>query len=122
MARVLKRPVEVDPKDFTREVPPTGMIKGIDLVTEGILTLTKVRELLSNGMQKQSMGESRDGAAELAEMLIGVDRVHFFVGLAQNPAYKKTYLPRELETRQAIVKKIAQALDKRGIEVTVEIA
>ena len=120
VARQLGQPLEVDLKTITAEVPPTGKIEGIDLVSEGILTLTRVNEMLSSGIEKQSIRYHTDGAANLLRMLLDVDHIHFMVGLAVNPAHQNPGLPHQLGIRMAVVREIAEELKQRGKEVTFE--
>ena len=120
VAKQLGQPLEVDLKTITPDVPPTGKIEGIDLVSEGILTLTRVNEMLSAGMERESIRYHTDGASNLHRMLLDVDHVHFMVGLAVNPAHQNPALPHQLGIRAAVVREIAEELKHRGKEVSVE--
>jgi len=120
VARHMGQPIEVDLATATADVPPVGRIAGIDLVTEGILTLTRVGELLKAGAQKKTVRFQTDGAADLLRLLLDVDHVHFLVGLARNPAHQNPELPHELGIRFAVVRDISDELRKRGTEVTTE--
>ena len=116
----LGKPLEVDLKTMTQEVPAIARIEGVDLITEGILTLTKVSELLRSGAKKEEMRFHTDGATELVRLFLDVDHVHFFVGQAVNPAHQNPDLPHQLEIRLAVVREIAEELRKRGKEVSIE--
>jgi len=118
VARVLGRPLDVDLKTITRDIPPSGRIEGIDLASEGIITLTEVHEMLLSGIDRPD--GRNDGAATLLSMLLDADHVHFIVGLAENPVHRSPGLPRNLKTRAAVVRGIAEALKKRGKKVTLE--
>jgi len=120
VAHHLGIPLEVDLKTMRPDVPPLGRIEGVDLVTEGILTLTKVRELLRSDVGEDDIAFRTDGASELLRLFFGVDHVHFLVGQAVNPAHQNPELPQQLELRLAVVREIAEELRKRHIEVTVE--
>jgi hypothetical protein len=65
IARHLGQPLEVDLTTITDDVPPMAQIDGIDLVSEGILTLTKTSELLRSGVEKKAIRFQTDGAASL---------------------------------------------------------
>lgn len=120
VARHLGLPLEVDLTTMTPDVPPIGRLKGIDVVSEGILTLTKTSERLQAGADKKTVRFQADGAANLLRLLLGVDHVHFLVGQALNPAHQNPDLPHQLGIRLAVVREIAAELRKRGKEVTVE--
>jgi hypothetical protein len=92
----------------------------LDLVTEGILTLTRASEILRSGATKEEIRFQTDGATELVRLFLDVDHVHFLVGQAVNPAHQNPELPHQLEIRLAVVREIAEELRKRGKEVSIE--
>lgn len=116
----LARPLEVDLKTMTEDVPPQGRIEGIDLVSEGILTLTRTNTLLQTGADRSTVRYRVDGASNLLRLMLGVDHVHFVVGQAVNPAHQNPELPNQLGIRLKVVEDIAEALRERGKEVTIE--
>jgi hypothetical protein len=116
----LGEPLEVDLSTMTGDVPPIGSIEGIDLVSEGILTLTRVSGLLQAGAEKETVKYKTDGAANLMRLLLDADSIHFFVGEAVNPAHQNPDLPHQLGIRLSVVKEIAESLRSRGKEVTIE--
>jgi hypothetical protein len=120
ISRHLGRTLEVDLETMKPDVPPLARMQGIDLVTEGILTLTRANELLQSGAGKEAVRFRNDGAAALVRFLLDVDHVHFMVGMAVNPAHQNPNLPHELGIKLAIVHNLAEELRKRGIEVSVE--
>jgi hypothetical protein len=120
VARQMGQSLEVDLSTVTPEVPPVARVPGLDLVTEGILTLTRVRDLLAAGTDRAAVRFQVDGASSLLRLLLGVDHVHFVVGCAVNPAHQNPDLPRELGIRVGVVREIAEELRQRGSEVTVE--
>jgi hypothetical protein len=89
-------------------------------VTEGILTLTRVRDQLRAGVDRDAVRFLPDGASSLLRLLLGVDHVRFLVGRAVNPAHQNPDLPHQLGIRVGIVREIAEELRLRGREVTVE--
>jgi hypothetical protein len=120
VSRHVGRPLEVDLRTMQPEVPALARMEPIDLVTEGILTLTKANELLQAGADKTTVRFRTDGAAALVRLLLDVDEVHFLVGLAANPAHQNPGLPVELGIKLAVVREIAEKLRRRGVEVTIE--
>jgi len=120
VSRRLGRPLEVDLETIRPDVPPMARMENIDLVTEGILTLTRAREILRAGARKETVRFGTDGASALVRMLLDVDHVHFIVGMAVNPAHQNPSLPGQLGIKLAVVREIAEELTKRGVEVTIE--
>ena len=120
VAHRLGKPLEVDLKTITENVPALARIDGIDLVTEGILTLTRTGSLLGSGATRETVRFQTDGAASLVRLLLDVDHVHFIVGMAVNPAHQNPDLPERLGIRLAVVRDIAEGLRARGTEVTIE--
>jgi hypothetical protein len=120
VARQMGQALEVDLSTITAEVPPLARLPGVDLVTEGILTLTRVRDLLRAGTDRAAVRFQADGASSLLRLLLGVDHVHFVVGQAVNPAHQNPDLPHQLGIRVGVVREIVEELRQRGTEVTVE--
>lgn len=120
VSRHLGQPLDVDLATMTPDVPPLARLHNVDLVTEGILTLTRANELLRAGAKKETVRFRTDGASALVRVLLDVDHVHFLVGLAVNPAHQNPNLPAQLGMKLAVVREMAEELSKRGTEVTVE--
>ena len=112
--------LNVDLSTMRADVPPVGELEGIDLTTEGILTLTKASDLLRGGANRETVKYRTDGASALLRLFLDVDHVHFMVGLSVNPAHQNPELPRQLDMKLAVVKEIAEELRKRGKEVSIE--
>jgi hypothetical protein len=108
---------ELDSTDIGKDVPATSIMEGIDLVTEGILTLTKVANLLKTGVVEGK----EDGATRLFELLLDSDEIKFVVGTKINDAHQDPTLPVDLEIRRNVVKKIARRLRRKHLkEVDIE--
>jgi hypothetical protein len=120
VAKQMGQALEVDLTTMTAEVPPVGRIAGVDLVTEGILTLTRVRDLLRAGTDRTTVRFQVDGASCLLRLLLDVDHVHFLVGRAVNPAHQNPDLPQELGIRLGVAREIMDELRAQGKEVTFE--
>lgn len=120
VARELGRTLEVDLSSMTDDVPPVARLEGMDLVTEGILTLTRLSELLRAGTEPADVQFRIDGASSLLRQVMEVDYVHLIAGRVVNPAHQNPALPRELGIRMSVVREIAEELRRRGKEVTVE--
>ena len=82
VARHLGKELEMDQDENTLVAPPSYRIDGIDLVTEGAITLTQVYNILE---EDPSRYEEWSGVTQLCDLLRDADRIHFFVGTASNP-------------------------------------
>lgn len=100
-------------------VPPTAVIPGVDLTTEGILTLNRAYERLRCAIEGTPLPESPDGATLLARTLLSAEEVRFMVGLAQNPAHANLDQLVHLDHRAQVVAKIAGLLERCGVQVQV---
>lgn len=108
----------IDPR-----IPPTAELKGIDLVTEGVLTLARVREILSKYIsvdEKFKQLDKKDGATKLAKVLIDATDIKFLLGRAINPAHQNSDFPKDLSIKLNIAKEIINLLDKMGKNVQVK--
>lgn len=114
------KPLEVELATAKPDVPPLAKVEGVDLTTEGILTLTKTNDLLQSGADKETVKFDTDGSSALVRLCLDVDHIHFMVGLSVNPAHQNPDLPRQLGMKLAVVREIAEELRKRGKEVTIE--
>lgn len=96
------------------DLPPAGKMEGVDLVTEGILTLTRTAQLL------ESDGEAKEKspAAELHELFLNSDSIAFLVGTRINEAHQDPNLPVDLDIRRNIIKRICRTLEKKYLKET----
>jgi len=119
VSRVLGRPLQVELPDHPdAEVPPTAHMEGIDLVTEGVLTLRRallsLKEYAEAGAMPRDIRGS-DGAARLLRMIKGATEIHFYVGTAINPAHQNPHFPADLNIKLRIIDEIVEALRKLGL-------
>ncbi|UCF43400.1 MAG: SpoIIE family protein phosphatase [Planctomycetota bacterium] len=114
------KPLDVDLATMKSDVPPLARLEGVDLTTEGILTLTRTNELLHSGVDKEAVKFQTDGASALIRLCLDVDHIHFIVGLSVNPAHQNPELPGQLGMKLAVVREISEQLRSRGKEVTIE--
>ena len=118
VARELHVEPSVDVSHWDPLLPPVGQIPGIDLATEGIITLSKFREYLA--VPKSIPEAGADGAKQLYQLLIDSDLIHFVVGRAVNPAHQNPDLPMNLALKIPVIEEIATRLKARGKEVTIQ--
>ncbi|MDD4747762.1 MAG: SpoIIE family protein phosphatase [Salinivirgaceae bacterium] len=114
VAREWGEEIEVDMKHFTSDIPPISYIKGVSLVTEGILTLCKAAELLKHGNYEDV--DRHDPARLVIQELLSHDHIDFLVGTKINEAHQDPSLPVELEIRRNVIKKIAYLLEKKYLK------
>lgn len=101
--------------EFTDEdLPPVSYMEGIDLYTEGILTLGKVASLLPGYLNKVRKGKGP--ADQVIRMLLDSDEITFIIGTRINVAHQDPNLPVELEIRRTVVKRIASILEKEYLK------
>jgi hypothetical protein len=109
VSRELKRKLVMNLKSRTRNVPPTSKMEGIALVSEGMLTLNRVAEILEK-KEEEALSQI-DGASQFASLLINNDRAVFLVGTRINEAHQDPSIPIEIGIRRTIVKRICRALE-----------
>jgi sulfur transfer complex TusBCD TusB component (DsrH family) len=114
IARELKRNVE-DSLEFTDpDLPPISQMEGADLVTEGILTLSKVNTILESYNENTNLGKGP--ADELVKLILESDSIEFVIGTCINVAHQDPNLPVELEIRRTVVKRIANILQDKFLK------
>ncbi|MGB7594267.1 MAG: SpoIIE family protein phosphatase [Erysipelotrichaceae bacterium] len=109
-------------------IPPMANIRGVNLVTEGVLTLSRTRDLLrhaslnANAFQKLISDESPDAATRLARLLLeGPVKIRFMLGLSENPAHQaEKSLMISLNAKLNLVREISEELRKHLKLVTIE--
>lgn len=127
VSRVLNRPLDVSMDYVDPDIPPIAYMKGMDLVTEGVLTLNRVIQLLRRYAKKEAVTEEffleldkPNGASMIAKMLIeDCTELHLYVGKAMNSAYQNPGLPFDLGIRQNLVEQLRHVTEKMGKKVTV---
>jgi hypothetical protein len=114
ISREFQVPIDVELTITDSELPPISHIEGIDLVTEGILTLGKVYRLLKNYKQNSLL---RHGPADqLVRVLLESDKIFIVNGTKINVAHQDPSLPVELEIRRTVVKNIVTLLEEKFLK------
>ncbi len=114
VSRLLGRPVKMDLKNLDPEIPPLAVMDGVDLVTEGTVTLAKVSEILERG--NPSEPARKNPATDLVSLMLQSDIVEFVVGTRINEAHQDPNIPVELDLRRNIIRKIASLLETRHLK------
>lgn len=119
-ARELDQELETSFEYHDNDIPPVSYLEGIDLVTEGLLTLNKVLEFLRDYKQGELLPDGKDGASRLIRLLLQSDRINFLVGRAMNESHQSLNLPLDLGIRSQVVDRIASHLKELNKEVAIE--
>ena len=106
------------------EIPPIAKIEGVDLVTEGVITISKVleyaKDFLSDNASFSQWGYKRDGASLIARMLFEeATDINFFVGRAINPAHQNPNLPINFNIKMRLVEELSECLKQMGKRIKV---
>ena len=114
IARLLNRPVSMSLAQLTPDIPPAAEMEGVDLVTEGTVTLAKAAEILEHGPRGED--QRKNPARDLATLMLESDIVEFVVGTRINEAHQDPNVPVELDLRRNIIRKIASLLETRHLK------
>lgn len=96
------------------ELPPLSYMPGIDLVTEGILTLTKATRLLKEFSSSSPSGKGP--ADRIVNLFRESDEIHFIIGTRINIAHQDPSLPVDLEIRRTVVKRMGKILEEKFLK------
>ncbi len=125
--RVTGREIKTTIEYLDPDVPPIAYIKGVDLVTEGVLTLNKTLDILKSYFKdptdKKNIAqlEQKHGAAMLAKVLAEeCTHINLFVGKKINPAHQNPDMPTDLNIRMRVVDDLKTTLIKAGKVVNIK--
>ena len=123
-ARYLGKPVKTSLNFVKSDIPPIAEIEGVDLVTEGVITINRVVEYAKDAVgdnrlyEKWSFGH--DGASLICRMLFEeATDINFFVGRAINPAHQNPDLPINFNIKMNLVEELSACLRKMGKRIKV---
>lgn len=123
VSRHLGRQLTISDDYVDPEIPPVGKIRGVDLVTEGIITLSRVLEIAGQYASSQGISthwDSRtDAASQIARMLLeDATDIHFFVGQAVNPSHQSPQLHIDFSLKMSMIEKLEGLLRDMGKRTT----
>ncbi|NLT47720.1 MAG: serine/threonine-protein phosphatase, partial [Clostridiales bacterium] len=124
-ADYLQRPLDCSLSEYVDpDIPPTAMIEGVDLVTEGVITMSRVLEYaqdyLGSNSRYAEWGQKNDGASQIARMLFQeATDINFFVGRAMNPAHQNPKLPIGFNVKMQLVDELAKCLSGMNKKIKV---
>lgn len=106
------------------DVPPIAEIDGVDLVTEGVITVNKVleyaKDYLGENKHYEHWSFKRDGASLISRLLFEeATDINFYVGRAINPAHQNPDLPINFSIKMNLVKELSECLKKMGKRIKV---
>ena len=123
-AKYLGKPLRATLSFERSDVPPIAEIEGVDLVTEGVITVNKVveyaKDYLEDNQSYEEWSMKRDGASLIARLLFEeATDINFFVGRAVNPAHQNPDLPINFNIKMNLVKELSDCLRKMGKRVKI---
>ena len=106
------------------EIPPTASLEGVDLVTEGVITVNKVltyaKDYLQDNESYTKWSFKKDGASQIARLLFEESTdINFYVGKAINPAHQNPDLPINFNIKMKLVSELSECLKKMGKRIKV---
>jgi hypothetical protein len=116
VSRELAQPLDLELDDLDSELPPTSKMPGIDLITEGTLTLSVATDILEQGLNPDELPVNP--ATRLVQLLLDSDVIQFMVGTRINDAHQDPNVPVELDLRRNIVRRLRAVLEERFLKET----
>lgn len=122
-ARYLGKEVRASLDYGESDLPPMYSLEGVDLATEGVVTISKVLEYAQEYLAGHALNPAwklvDDGASRIAHALFDyASDVCFFVGCAINPAHQNPNLPIAFGAKFQLIDQLGKCLEKMGKKVT----
>ncbi len=123
-SRYLGKPLRASLNFESSDVPPTAELEGVDLVTEGVITVNKVleyaKDYLGENKHYEHWNIKRDGASMICRLLFEeATDINFYVGRAINPAHQNPDLPITFSIKMNLVEELSECLRKMGKRIKV---
>lgn len=123
-AKYLRKPLVAKAPQGAMGVPPISELEGADLVTEGVVTMSKVvtyaQDYLQSNESYEEWNYGHDGASRICQLLFEeATDINFYVGRAINPAHQNPDLPINFNIKMNIVKELASCLEQMGKTIRV---
>jgi hypothetical protein len=116
VARELGREVRLRLHSGNDDIPPASSMKGADLVTEGLITLSRLASVLEKRSEPSRLPQGP--LRSYMELLLDSDAIHFIVGTKINEAHQDPNVPVEMELRRTIVRRIQRILEEQYLKKT----
>lgn len=123
-AKYLHKPLKPSLNFESSDIPPTAELEGVDLVTEGVITVNRVvqyaKDYLADNESYEQWSMKRDGASLIARLLFEeATDINFFVGRAVNPAHQNPDLPINFNIKMNLVEELSACLKQMGKRIKV---
>ncbi|MBQ7295746.1 MAG: SpoIIE family protein phosphatase [Clostridia bacterium] len=123
-AKFLRKPLRPSLIFEQSDVPPIAELEGVDLVTEGVITVNKVVEYAEDYLGENKHYEhwsfKKDGASLICRLLFEeATDINFYVGRAINPAHQNPDLPINFSIKMNLVEELSKSLRKMGKRIKV---
>ena len=123
-AKYLRKPLRASLNFEMGDIPPIAEIEGVDLVTEGVITVNKVleyaKDYLGENKYYSHWSYKRDGASLICRLLFEeATDINFYVGRAVNPAHQNPDLPINFNIKMNLVEELSACLKKMGKRIKV---
>ena len=123
-AKFLRKPLKASLNFEASDIPPIAEIEGVDLVTEGVITVNKVVEYAKDYLEENKYYEhwnfNNDGASLICRLLFEeATDINFYVGRAINPAHQNPDLPINFNIKMNLVEELSKCLRKMGKKIKV---
>ena len=123
-AKYLGKPIRTSLNFEQSDVPPIAFIEGVDLVTEGVITMNRVIEYAKDYLGENELygkwNFMKDGAALISRLLFEeATDINFYVGKAINPAHQNPDLPINFNIKMNLVEELSTCLKKMGKRIKV---
>lgn len=123
-AKYLGKPVKATLNFEQSDVPPIAEIEGVDLVTEGVITINKVIEYAKDALSSNELYDQwsikQDGASRICRLLFEeATDINFYVGRAVNPAHQNPDLPINFNIKMNLVEELSSYLKQMGKRIKV---
>lgn len=106
------------------DIPPISELEGVDLVTEGVITINRVLFYAKNYLDDNTCylewSYRKDGASRIAKLLFeDATDINFYVGRAMNPAHQNPNLPISFSIKMRLIDELSECLKKMGKRIHV---
>lgn len=123
-AKFLGKPIKASLNFVRSDIPPTAELEGVDLVTEGVITINRVVEYAKDALGENKLYEKwsygHDGASMICRLLFEeATDINFFVGRAVNPAHQNPDLPINFNIKMNLVEELSKCLRQMGKRIKV---
>lgn len=126
-SRILKKELVTSLNYTDPNLPPVAYMDGIDLVTEGVLTLSRTLSLLKDYTECSVTTtffdelDKDNGGSKIAKYIIeNCTTLNLFVGRAINAAHQNPNLPFDLSIRMHLVEQLKETVIKMGKKVHIK--